>query len=53
MYDATGISDDDSVERYGATSAFRRELPEAKTVAASGAKRLFDIVAAASALLDL
>ena len=51
MYDATGISDDDSVERYGATSAFRRELPEAKAVAASGAKRLFDIVAAAGALL--
>jgi exopolysaccharide biosynthesis polyprenyl glycosylphosphotransferase len=51
MFDATGITNDESVERYSAATEFRRELPEARAVAASRVKRLFDIVAASSALL--
>lgn len=51
MFDATGITNDDSVERYNATTAFRRELPQTKAVAVSAVKRLGDIVAAGGALL--
>ena len=51
MYDATGITEEESVERYSATTEFRRALPEARSVASSRTKRLFDIVAAGLALL--
>jgi putative colanic acid biosynthesis UDP-glucose lipid carrier transferase len=51
MFDATGITHEESVERYGATTEFRRELPEVKAVALSAAKRLFDILVAGCALL--
>ena len=51
MYDATGITEEESVERYSATTEFRRALPEARSVASSRVKRLFDIVAAGLALL--
>ena len=51
MFDATGITNDEPVERYSATTAFRRELPQTKAVAVSAAKRVIDIVAASGALL--
>ena len=51
MFDAASITHEESVERYSATTEFRRELPEVRAVALSPAKRLFDIVAAGCALL--
>jgi len=51
MYDATGITEEESVERYSATTEFRRALPEARSVASSRLKRAFDIIAAGLALL--
>src|SRR5678816_1443682 len=51
MFDATGITQDESVERYGATTEFRREMPETRAVALSPLKRVFDVLVAGSALL--
>jgi len=52
MFDATSIPDDDSVERYRATTEFRHDVRGARfAVATSGLKRLFDMFVAAWALL--
>src|SRR5258707_665331 len=51
MFDATGITHEESVERYGATTEFRRELPEVRAVALSPVKRVSDMVVAGGALL--
>ena len=51
MFDAAGITHEESVERYSATTEFRRELPEVKAVALSPLKRVFDILVAGCALL--
>jgi putative colanic acid biosynthesis UDP-glucose lipid carrier transferase len=52
MFDATSISDEEAVERYRATTGFRRDAHgAAHAVATSGLKRLFDIAVAGWALL--